>query len=179
MNSPTQLATFAGGCFWCLDAIFSRLKGVEAVAVGYIGGTAPYPSYEAVCEGRTGHAEAVQCRFDPSQISYKTLLEVFFSIHDPTTLDRQGIDIGTQYRSAVFWHSVQQEGEARAYLAQLNSTLPADHPAVTMLCAATRFYPAEAYHKNYFATHPHLPYCAALIAPKLAHFTQAFSAIFK
>lgn len=179
MTTPSQLATFAGGCFWCLDAVFSRLKGVEAVAVGYIGGTAPCPSYEAVCEGHTGHAEAVQCRFNPTEISYTALLEVFFSIHDPTTLDRQGDDIGTQYRSAIFWHTEAQEMAAHAYLAQLNATLPADRPAVTTVCAATPFYLAEDYHQNYFAHHPRLPYCEAMIAPKLAHFTQAFSAIVK
>lgn len=161
-----EKATLAGGCFWCLEAVFQRLKGVESVTSGYMGGNVSKPDYAAVCTGETGHAEVVQIAFDPAQISFATLLEVFFAIHDPTTLNRQGNDIGSQYRSAIFCHSAEQEAAARAAIATLGGQWP--NPLVTEVCPLATFWPAEAYHQNYFNQHPDQGYCAYVVAPKVA-----------
>jgi peptide-methionine (S)-S-oxide reductase len=163
-----ETATLAGGCFWCLEAAFQELNGVEAVQSGYSGGTVPDPSYEAVCTGRTGHAEAVQVAFDPAVISYRDLLAVFFTIHDPTTLNRQGPDHGTQYRSAVFYHSPEQQAAAREVIASLEAKKVWDDPIVTEVVPLEAFYPAEAYHRDYFRRNPSQGYCQVVIAPKVA-----------
>lgn len=173
MNDPKhEVATLAGGCFWCLDAVFRGLKGVEQVVSGYSGGAVPSPSYEAVCTGRTGHAEVVQVTFDPSVLSYRDLLEVFFVIHDPTTLNRQGADVGTQYRSAIFVHGPEQERTARAVIAELERDQVFDAPIVTAVATFTAFYPAEEYHQDYFRRNPGQGYCRAVIAPKVAKFRK-------
>lgn len=161
-------ATLAGGCFWCLEAVFERLRGVERVVSGYTGGHVPNPSYEAVCAGATGHAEAVQVTFDPGVISYRELLELFFAFHDPTTLDRQGPDVGTQYRSAIFYHDAEQERVAREVIAELERERVWHAPIVTELRPLEVFYPAEGYHQQYYRRHPRQLYCQAVIAPKLA-----------
>jgi len=164
----TELATLAGGCFWCLEAVFQQLKGVSRVTSGYAGGAMPNPSYEAVCTGRTGHAEVVQVEFDPAVVSYRDLLDVFFTIHDPTTPDRQGADEGTQYRSAVFFQSPEQERTAHATIAELVAGKVWDDPIVTEVVPLTEFYPAEEYHRDYFNRNPTQGYCRAVIAPKVA-----------
>ena len=163
-----ETATLAGGCFWCLEAVFQQLKGVTKVTSGYTGGTVPNPSYEAVCTGRTGHAEVVQIEFDPAGVSYRELLDVFFVIHDPTTLNRQGVDEGTQYRSAVFYHSPQQQQVAEAVIAELEAGKVWDDPIVTEVVPLDAFYPAEEYHRDYFRRNPGQSYCRAVIAPKVA-----------
>jgi peptide-methionine (S)-S-oxide reductase len=170
--SATEQATLGGGCFWCLEAVYTMLRGVHAVKSGYAGGHVAHPTYEQVCGKRTGHAEVVQVTFDPTQITYRDLLDVFFTIHDPTTLDRQGHDIGPQYRSAIFTHSVAQETVAREALATAQSQW-AD-PIVTEIRPLDRFWPAEAYHDDYFARNPQNPYCAAVVAPKVAKARKAF-----
>lgn len=167
-----EVATLAGGCFWCLEAVFLDLKGVEKVVSGYAGGHDPAPNYREVCSGGTGHAEVVQVSFDPAELSYRDLLNVFFSIHDPTTLDRQGHDTGTQYRSAIFHHSAEQERIARATLAELGAAGLWPDPIVTEVRPLDRFFPAEAYHQNYFARNPDQPYCQAVVGPKLAKFRK-------
>lgn len=167
-------ATLAGGCFWCLEAVFLQLKGVSGVQSGYAGGRRPNPSYEQVCTGATGHAEVVRIAYDPAVISYGDLLDVFFTIHDPTTLNRQGGDIGTQYRSAVFFETPEQEREARAKVAALAAGGVWDAPVVTEVVPLTQFWPAEAYHDDYFARNPQNPYCAAVIAPKVAKARKHF-----
>lgn len=172
-TSNREVATLAGGCFWCLDAVFRGLKGVEQVVSGYAGGTVPDPSYEAVCTGRTGHAEVVQVTFDPAVLSFRDLVEVFFGIHDPTTLNRQGADIGTQYRSAIYYHSPEQERTAREVIAALERDQVFDAPIVTEVAPATEFYPAEEYHQDYFRRNPGQGYCRAVIAPKVAKFRKA------
>jgi peptide-methionine (S)-S-oxide reductase len=164
----TQTATFAGGCFWCMEAIFQDLKGVERVVSGYTGGRVPHPSYERVCTGATGHAEAVQITFDPAVISYRELLEFFFAFHDPTTLNRQGPDQGTQYRSAIFYHSAAQKLEAEAVIRELEQNHTFPDSIVTELTAAGEFYPAEAYHADYYRRNPDKAYCRATIGPKVA-----------
>lgn len=161
-------ATLAGGCFWCLEAAFVQLQGVERVTSGYTGGTVDDPSYEAVCEGDTGHAEVVQIEFDPAVIGFRDLLEVFFSIHDPTTLNRQGADVGTQYRSAIFYHNAEQRATAEAVIAEYNAEKLWGKPIVTEVVPLTRFYPAEAYHRDYYARNPNQPYCLGVVAPKVA-----------
>jgi peptide-methionine (S)-S-oxide reductase len=171
-TSHHEVATLAGGCFWCLDAVFRGLKGVEQVVSGYAGGNIPNPSYEAVCTGRTGHAEVVQVTFDPAVLSYRDLVEVFFGIHDPTTLNRQGADVGTQYRSAIYFHSPEQEQTAREVIAALEREQVFDSPIVTELAPATEFYPAEEYHQDYFRRNPGQGYCRAVIAPKVAKFRK-------
>lgn len=171
-TSNREVATLAGGCFWCLDAVFRGLKGVGQVVSGYAGGTVPNPSYEAVCTGRTGHAEVVQVTFDPAVLSYRDLVEVFFGIHDPTTLNRQGADVGTQYRSAIYYHSPEQERTARDVIAALERDQVFDAPIVTELAPATEFYPAEEYHQDYFRRNPGQGYCRAVIAPKVAKFRK-------
>ena len=162
----TELATLAGGCFWCLEAAFQDLQGVEKVESGYAGGHVPNPSYEAVCTGTTGHAEVVQITFDPAVVSYRDLLHVFFTIHDPTTLNRQGADVGTQYRSAIFWHTAEQKAAAEEVIPELAKVW--DDPIVTDLKPLERFYPAEEYHRDYYRRNPNQGYCSAVIAPKVA-----------
>jgi len=169
-----ELATLAGGCFWCLDAVFRDLRGVEKVESGYAGGTTPNPSYQEVCSGRTGHAEVVQITFDPAEISFRELLGVFFTIHDPTTLNRQGGDVGTQYRSAIFYHTPQQRATAEDIIRELEAEGLWDSPVVTEVSPLTSFYPAESYHQDYFARNPYQPYCAAVIAPKVAKFRSKY-----
>ena len=172
----SETATLAGGCFWCLEAVFRELRGVESVTSGYTGGRRPNPTYEQVCSGATGHAEVVQVIFDPAQISYRDLLNVFFTIHDPTTLDRQGNDVGTQYRSAIFTHSAEQDVTAREVIAELTKEGTWDDPIVTKIEPLTTFYPAEAYHAAYFERNGKQPYCQFVIAPKVAKARQKFSA---
>ena len=163
-----EIATLAGGCFWCLEAAFQDLKGVETVQSGYSGGHVASPSYEQVCTGTTGHAEVVQFTFDPAVVSFRDLLHVFFTIHDPTTLNRQGEDIGTQYRSAIFYHTPEQKAEAERVIADLEAERVWDDPVVTALVPFERFYPAEEYHRDYFRRNPSQGYCRAVIAPKVA-----------
>jgi peptide-methionine (S)-S-oxide reductase len=166
--SQHEVATLAGGCFWCLEAAFSDLKGVERVESGYAGGRVPNPSYETVCTGSTGHAEVVQITFDPRVISFSDLLHVFFTIHDPTTLNQQGGDVGTQYRSAVFYHSPEQKAEVERVIAELKTDKVWDDPIVTELKPLEAFYPAEEYHRDYYRRNPNQGYCRAVIAPKVA-----------
>jgi len=173
MNIET--ATLAGGCFWCLEAVFVRLRGVESVTSGYCGGHTPHPSYEAVCSEETGHAEVVQIRFDPDVISYADLLDIFFAIHDPTTPDQQGNDIGNQYRSVIFTHDAQQEEIARSTIASLEAAPVFPEKIVTHIQTAAPFYPAEAEHQNYYALHPRQAYCQWVIAPKLEKLAHLFS----
>jgi len=170
-----EIATLAGGCFWCLEAVYDRMKGVESVESGYIGGKHPNPSYEAVCTGRTGHAEAVQITFDPKVVSYRELLEVFFAIHDPTTLNRQGHDVGTQYRSAIFYHSQDQKAVAEDVIAAFTKEKVFDDPIVTEVVPAATFYVAEDYHQEYFARNPTQGYCVAVVNPKVAKFRKLFA----
>ncbi len=169
-----ETATLAGGCFWCLEAAFLPLKGVQSVQSGYMGGRRDNPSYEQVCTGATGHAEVVQVRFDPDIIRFQELLEIFFVVHDPTTLNRQGNDVGTQYRSAIFWHSPEQRSTAEAAIANLVSAGAFSAPIVTEVTQATTFWPAEAYHDDYYARHPNQPYCQFVVAPKVAKVRSAF-----
>lgn len=168
-----ELATLAGGCFWCLEAAFEGLEGVMRVISGYTGGQVPDPTYAQVCTGATGHAEAVQITFDPEAISFSRLLEVFFSIHDPTTLNQQGGDIGTQYRSAIFYHSPEQKTEAERVIRQLEASGVWPHPIVTDIKPYTVFYPAEDYHQHYYRNNPDQPYCQLVIAPKLAKVSES------
>lgn len=176
-GAPAETATFASGCFWCTEAVFQRLKGVESVASGYTGGSVENPSYEAVCSGKTGHAEAIQIRFNPKEISYETLLEVFFKTHDPTTLNRQGGDVGTQYRSAIFYGNDDQKKSAEAIKKKAGAWWP--DPIVTEISPAAIFYPAEAYHQNYYNLNPGQGYCRAVINPKLAKFRKEFGKLLK
>lgn len=164
----TEIATLAGGCFWCLEAVFERLRGVSKVVSGYSGGSLPHPTYHAVCTGMTGHAEAIQVSFDPAVIGYRELLELFFAFHDPTTLNRQGPDSGTQYRSAIFCHSPEQRRAAEEVLAGLTAQRVFDRPIVTEVAPAREFYPAEASHQQYFDRNGGQPYCQTMIAPKVA-----------
>ena len=169
-----QLAILAGGCFWCLEAVFEQVPGVISVVSGYMGGALNNPTYEAVCTGQTGHAEVVQISFDPALISFAELLKVFFTIHDPTTLNRQGNDVGTQYRSAIFYNSEIQQKEAQTIIDQLNQNKIWPTAIVTAVVAASKFYPAEAYHQHYFATHPEQGYCQFVVAPKVEKFRKIF-----
>ena len=170
-----EIATLAGGCFWCLEAVYDRMKGVESVESGYIGGHVPNPSYQAVCTGRTGHAEAVQIAFDPKVVSYRDLLEVFFVIHDPTTHNRQGHDVGTQYRSAIFYHSPDQKAAAEDVIAALTKDQVFDDPIVTEVVPAGPFYVAEDYHQEFFTRNPEQGYCVAVVRPKVAKLRQKFA----
>ncbi len=174
--SATETATLGGGCFWCLEAIFERLEGVRAVDSGYAGGAREHPTYEQVCSGATGHAEVVRLTFDPAVISYGELLEVFFAFHDPTTLNRQGPDTGTQYRSIILAESDAQERAAREAIARLEAEAVFPDPIVTEVVRLERFWPAEAYHRQYFRRHPEQAYCAAVIAPKVAKLRNHWSA---
>jgi peptide-methionine (S)-S-oxide reductase len=169
-----ERATLAGGCFWCLEAVFDQLKGVEKAESGYAGGHVINPTYRMVCTGETGHAEVVQITFDPSIISFKELLQVFFTIHDPTTLNRQGADVGTQYRSAIFYHSPEQKDVADETIAELNATKVWDDPIVTEVTRLTDFYPAEDYHRDYYLRNPNQPYCQMVIAPKVSKLRKYF-----
>ncbi|RMF82070.1 MAG: peptide-methionine (S)-S-oxide reductase [Chloroflexi bacterium] len=170
----TEVTTLGGGCFWCLEAIYDDLSGVTDVVSGYMGGDVANPSYQAVCTGTTGHAEVVQVTFDPDVISFKDILNVFFTIHDPTTLNRQGNDVGPQYRSAIFYHSDEQKRIAEETIAELTDAKLWRDPIVTEVTAAGTFYAAEDYHQNYFANNPNQGYCRAVIAPKVAKFRKQY-----
>lgn len=176
MNSDNlyETATLAGGCFWCLEAVFDDLRGVARVESGYAGGEIPNPTYQQVCAGTTGHAEVVQVTFDPQAVSFKEILEVFFTIHDPTTLNRQGADIGTQYRSAVFYHSPEQKQVAEDVIKELNAAGIWNAPIVTQLAPITEFYKAEDYHQDYYRNNPNQGYCQMVIAPKVSKFRQKY-----
>jgi peptide-methionine (S)-S-oxide reductase len=169
----TETATLGGGCFWCLEAVYQQLKGVQHVESGYCGGQVPNPSYEAVCKGTTGHAEVVRVTFNPAEISYREVLEVFFTIHDPTTLNRQGNDVGTQYRSVIFFHSPEQEATAKQVFACMASVW--DAPIVTQLVAEQPYYKAEDYHQNYYRNNPMQGYCAFVVEPKVSKFRKTFA----
>ena len=173
-GTKTDTATFATGCFWCTEAIFQELKGVLKATSGYSGGSVANPSYEEVCTGATGHAECLQIIYDPSIISFDELLEVFWESHDPTSLNRQGNDVGTQYRSANFYHNAEQKQKAEHYKTELNKSGAYDKPIVTEITAYTKFYPAENYHQNYYNTHGSQPYCAFVIRPKVEKFEKVF-----
>ena len=179
MNTNLQTATLAGGCFWCLEAVFDEVKGVHGVASGYAGGHVDNPSYRAVCNGDTGHAEVVQVHFDPSVVSYRDLLNVFFAIHDPTTLNRQGADTGTQYRSAIFYHDDEQKRVAEELIKDLNAQKIWDRPIVTEVTKLDKFYMAEDYHQEYFANNPYQPYCMAVVSPKVSKFRKHFIEMLK
>ena len=169
----TEVATLGGGCFWCTEAVFQQLKGVTHVESGYTGGKIPNPNYEMICTGATGHAEVVRLEFDPAVVSYRDILEVFFTTHDPTTLNRQGNDKGTQYRSVIYYHSPEQEKLARKVMAEMAHVW--DAPIVTELSPATTYYKAEDYHQNYFRQNPSQGYCAFVVAPKVSKFRQIFA----
>jgi len=173
-TAGSETATLAGGCFWCTEAVFSDLRGVSSVMPGYSGGTVPHPSYEDVCTGRTGHAEAVQVVFDPAVISYHDLLAIFLTTHDPTTLNRQGHDVGTQYRSAIFTHSPEQARTAAATIREVEAAGVWKHKVVTEVTPFAAFYPAEEYHRNYFRRNPEKAYCQMVIAPKVAQFRKKY-----
>lgn len=179
MNDNLQTATLAGGCFWCLEAVFDEIKGVQFVESGYTGGSKANPSYREVCTGTTGHAEAAQVKFDPSIVSYRDLLNVFFAIHDPTTPNRQGADVGTQYRSAIFYHNNEQKAIAEQLIKELNDQHIWDKPIVTEVNKFDKFYVAEDYHQEYFAKNPYQPYCQAVVAPKVAKFRKHFLEMLK
>src|SRR5690348_8229595 len=173
-TSDKEIATLAGGCFWCLEAVYDEVKGVHSVDSGYMGGRSRNPTYEEVCSGTTGHAEVVQIAFDPAVVSYQDLLEIFFVIHDPTTLDRQGNDVGTQYRSAIFYHSPEQRRIAEETIRNLEADKVFDARIVTQVVPAEVFYPAENYHQEYFQRNAGQPYCQYVVAPKLAKFRRKF-----
>ena len=179
MDSKIETAIFGGGCFWCTEAIFEALKGVHSVTSGYAGGHIPNPTYKQVCTGETGHAEVIKIEFDPSQISYSDLLTVFFATHDPTTLNRQGNDVGTQYRSVIIFTSEAQIHEAEKFIKELNDSDLQGKPIVTELKAFENFYEAEAYHKEYYRNNPDQPYCQLIISPKLEKLQQRFEQLLK
>ena len=174
-SAPSEVATLAGGCFWCIEAVFREVDGVENVVSGYTGGTTVNPTYEQVCTGETGHAEAVQVTFDPAKISYREILEIFFSVHDPTTLNRQGADTGTQYRSAIFYHNEQQKAIAEELIRELNKARLWKKPIVTQIAPLDKFYPAEDYHQEYFSRHPEQAYCQMVISPKVNKFRKQWA----
>ena len=174
-----DIATLAGGCFWCLEAVYDQVKGVQSVESGYIGGQVDAPTYEQVCSGHTGHAEAVRITFDPRLVTYRDLLNVFFVIHDPTTRNRQGNDIGTQYRSGIFYHSPEQQQIAQEVIAAVTRERVYPNPIVTEVVPATRWYEAEAYHQEYFARNPFEGYCAYVVGPKVAKFRQRYASLLK
>ena len=178
MNSdPKKLetATLGGGCFWCLEAVFEQLRGVERVESGYAGGETAAPTYRQVCTGSTGHAEVVQVTFDPAVVSYRDILDVFFATHDPTTLNRQGADVGTQYRSVIFYHTPEQKEQAEKRIAELNAAGIWGAPIVTQVVPLPAFYKAEDYHQEYFCQNPGQPYCQVVVAPKVAKFRKQFA----
>lgn len=174
MMNNKEIATLAGGCFWCLEAVYEQLVGVEKVVSGYAGGTVPNPSYQQVCSGSTGHAEVVQITFDPEVLSFRDLLGVFFTVHDPTTLNRQGADVGSQYRSAIFYHNDEQKADAEEMIRELEAARVWDDPIVTEVAPLVDFYPAEAYHQGYYRNNPNQGYCQVVIAPKVAKFRQRY-----
>ena len=175
MGKNLEVATLAGGCFWCLEAVFDELKGVESVESGYTGGKVPNPTYAQVCDGDTGHAESVRVTFDPQVISYHDLLTIFFAIHDPTTLNRQGNDVGTQYRSAIFYNNKQQKETAEKVIQEIMDASIWDNPIVTEVKPLDKFYQAEDYHQEYFAHNAFQPYCRVVIAPKVSKFRKQFT----
>lgn len=172
-------ATFAGGCFWCTEAVYEQMKGVKSATSGYIGGSVPNPTYREVCTGLTGHAEAVEIEYDPTVVPYEKLLEVFFATHDPTTLNRQGVDMGTQYRSGVFYHDDEQKRIAEEVIRRLDAAKVYSSKIVTEVTKATVFYPAEDYHQEYFANNPDQQYCQAVVAPKVEKFRKVFRELVK
>jgi peptide-methionine (S)-S-oxide reductase len=174
-NQNLETATLGAGCFWCVEAVFDDLKGVADVVSGYSGGRRENPTYQQVCTGATGHAEVVQIKFNPQEISFRDILRVFFTVHDPTTLNRQGGDVGTQYRSAIFYHSPEQKQIAHEVIEEITSERLYDNPIVTEIVAFADFYPAEDYHQEYFANNPTQPYCAAVVAPKVRKFRDKFA----
>ncbi len=174
MSEPRQVATLASGCFWCTEAVFNELKGVEKVESGYSGGTIANPSYERVCSGDTGHAETVQVTFDPKLISYKDILTIFFTTHDPTTKDRQGADVGTQYRSSIFYHNADQRSTAEQVIKELNASKLWKYPIVTEVTPFKSFYKAEDYHQNFYTNNPAYGYCKVVIDPKIAKLRKQY-----
>ena len=174
-----ELATVAGGCFWCLEAVFEQIDGVLGVESGYAGGKVPNPTYKQVCTGATGHAEVIQIAYDPAKLSYREVVEIFFAFHDPTTLNRQGADVGTQYRSAVFFHDARQKSEAEAVIRELTSGRVFDDPIVTEVAPLGTFYRAEGHHQGYYRQNSDQPYCRAVIAPKVAKLRAKYSARLK
>jgi peptide-methionine (S)-S-oxide reductase len=175
MNAKNEIATLGGGCFWCLEAVYDQFEGVLDVVSGYAGGHVANPDYKSVCSGTTGHAEVVQVTFDTGQVSFKEILTVFFTIHDPTTLNRQGADVGTQYRSAIFYHSEEQKETAKQVIAEIEAAGIWDNPIVTEVTPLDAFYPAEDYHQEYFQRNPYQGYCQVVIAPKVAKFRQKYA----
>ncbi len=181
MNETTnpEVATLGGGCFWCLEAVYDEVRGVEDVVSGYAGGFVVNPTYRQVCDGKTGHAEVVRVTFDPTVITFREILEIFFAIHDPTTLNRQGADVGPQYRSAIFYHSPEQKAAAEAMIVELTNAQVFGKPIVTEVTGATTFYPAEDYHQEYFRKNPYQPYCQVVVSPKVAKMRKNFAAKLK
>jgi peptide-methionine (S)-S-oxide reductase len=179
MEKNLMTATLAGGCFWCLEAVFDQVKGVHGVESGYAGGQMKNPSYREVCNGNTGHAEVVQVHYDPNVVSYRDLLNIFFGIHDPTTLNRQGADVGTQYRSAIFYHNDEQKTIAETLIKDLETQKIFDNPIVTEVVPLDNFYMAEDYHQEYFAKNPYQPYCMAVVSPKVSKFRKHFQELLK
>ena len=177
MDRKAEVATLGGGCFWCLEAVFELISGVESVVSGYSGGQVPNPTYRAVCEGNTGHAEVVRVTFDPDEISYEKLLEIFFTIHDPTTLNRQGNDSGTQYRSVIFHHFDTQNETALSVMRRLEEAKLWDAPVVTEILPEVQFFPAEDYHQHYFSSNPAQGYCQIVISPKVTKFRKSFRSL--
>ena len=175
VSARAEVATLAGGCFWCMEAIFKEVDGVEDVISGYTGGTIVNPTYQEVCANNTGHAEAVQLTFNPGKISYREILQIFFSVHDPTTLNQQGEDVGTQYRSAIFYHNDRQRAVAEALIRKLNEAHLWEKPIVTQVAPLDKFYPAEDYHRQYFSRHPEQAYCQAVISPKVNKFRKQWT----
>jgi peptide-methionine (S)-S-oxide reductase len=173
--ASTEIATFGGGCFWCLEAVFEMVRGVRSVVSGYAGGSVPDPDYQAVCTGRTGHAEVIQITFDPTVVTYSQLLELFFAFHDPTTLNRQGPDVGTQYRSVIYYHSDEQKQSAERVIAELTAAGTFPRPIVTELAPLPTFYQAEDYHQGYYRDNPNQGYCVAMIGPKVAKLRQKYA----
>jgi peptide-methionine (S)-S-oxide reductase len=173
-NNGTEVATLAGGCFWCLEAVYDQLKGVEDVVSGYSNGHVGNPSYQQVCTGMTGHAEVIQIRYNPQVVSFRDLLNIFFTIHDPTTLNRQGNDVGTQYRSAIFYHTPEQKVIAEQVIAEVNASGVWDKPVVTEVAPIENFSVAEDYHQEYFERNPYQPYCRVVVAPKVAKFRKHY-----
>lgn len=174
MSDERESATLGGGCFWCLEAVYLEVRGVEKVVSGYTGGSVPDPTYQQICTGTTGHAEVVQLTYDPNMISFRKILEVFFTIHDPTTLNRQGADVGTQYRSAIFYHTPEQREVAEQIIREFGEAGVYDAPVVTEVAPLDEFYPAEDYHQDYFRRNSNQPYCQVVVAPKVAKFRSKF-----
>ena len=170
-----EIATLGGGCFWCLEAVYNQTQGVISAVSGYMGGVKPNPTYDQVCSGRSGHVEVVQVTFEPAVITFREILEIFFVTHDPTTLNRQGNDVGTQYRSVIFYHSPEQKATAEAVIKEMTAEKVFDDPIVTALEAAPEFYRAESYHQDYFANNPNQPYCAYVVGPKVQKFRKKFA----